>query len=355
MAPICRCVRALGIPGEARPVASCGVSLCAHFLATRLLQLHYSPGTGLVYGTRSAFLPPGQDFNGALVAGATLKLPEKLPALYTALAAEHAGLVAIAVYGEVYGGWYPHADVPAAKPSRRPVQRGVWYSPQVRIVAFDVRLETSDATAAGGTSNKTAFLPFDAASAACTAVGIPFIAVAKAGPLDEVCEWAVAHSRDNALAHYNPEGLPLLEDNAGEGFVVRLAIEAASEDGSARALAKVKNPSFAEVAEGSPAPTVGGAGDKPVDPAEAAGAAVAAKYLNEHRAAAVISKLPDAEVTPKNLKALAEALAADARADPVIEADELAAVAGTGKGARVFTARAFAVMKAFLAARAAAP
>lgn len=299
------------------------------------VQLYYAPTTGVKYGRRSAFLSPGEEHYGAAGAGAALELDTKLPALFSGLAMSHPTLTAVAVYGEVYGGWYPHPDVPAAKPSRKPVQKWLWYAPAVQLVAFDVQLLLADGTAR--------FMDFEDARFACRYVDIPFIPPAKRGPLQEVCEWAVAHAADNALAYYNPLGLPLLERNAGEGFVVRLVSEAVAGDD--RALAKVKNPAFSEVAEGGDEKKEKAAAD--VDPAEAAGAAVALKYLNEHRAAAVTSKMAAADVTPRNIKALAEALIVDAKAEPVIEPAELAAVAD-GKGAKAFTARAFSVMRAFL-------
>ena len=35
------------------------------------------------------------------------------------------------------GGWYPHPDVPPVLNARK-VQKGVWYCPDVRFIAFDV-------------------------------------------------------------------------------------------------------------------------------------------------------------------------------------------------------------------------
>jgi len=313
------------------------------------LQLHYAPAAcaDVVYGRRRAFLTPGTDHYGARGAGATLGLDAKLPALLAYLTESlkpQPCATAVTVYGEVYGGLYTHPNVaptPAAGSATKsrkpkPVQLEIMYTPEVRIVAFDVQLEL-----AGGAAR---FLDFDVARAACEHVGIPFIPVAARGNVHEVCAWAVAHAADNALAYFNPAAMPLLPSNAGEGFVVRLVREAEAANGD-RALAKIKNPAFSEVDAGAGADTAVASGS--LDAAEAAATAVAHKYLNAPRAAAVVSKLDAAAVTPRNIKALADALMADARAEPLLAADEAAAVAD-GKGAKVFSVRAYAVMRHFL-------
>jgi len=324
------------------------------------LQLYYAPaaGAGVVYGRRHAFLPPGTDHYGARGVGATLGLDAKLPALLAYLTdtlKPQPRATGVTVYGEVYGGLYKHPDAaptpaatgaaaaattksrkpkkPKPTPTPKPVQVGVMYAPDVRIVAFDVQLEL-----VGGAAR---FLDFDVARSACEHVGIPFIPVATRGDVHEVCTWAVAHAADNALAYFNPAALPLLPGNAGEGFVVRLVHEAEAADG-VRALAKIKNLTFSEVGTGADAATAS------LDAAEAAATVVAHKYLNAPRAASVVSKLDVADVTPRNLKALTEALMADARAEPLLTADEAAAVAD-GKGAKVFWKRASDVMYHFLA------
>jgi hypothetical protein len=41
------------------------------------------------------------------------------------------------VYGELFGGGYPHPDVPPV-PGVSPVQTGCWYAPGIELCAFDV-------------------------------------------------------------------------------------------------------------------------------------------------------------------------------------------------------------------------
>jgi hypothetical protein len=157
------------------------------------------------------------------------------------------------------------------------------------------------------------------------------------------------------LAHFNPLGLPLIEGNAGEGFVVRLAVETTytTDDETERGLAKVKNPAFSEVAYAPAAgAAAGGAGAAATrGDAGGAGGALADKYLLPMRAAAVASKRAEADLAMKNVKPLADALVADAVKD--MTEGEAASMKGDKAVAAEFGKRAVVVMRAFLADRAA--
>lgn len=47
-------------------------------------------------------------------------------------------LTIVKVYGELFGGCYPHKDVTPSKNKVKRIQKGVWYSPYVRFYAFDI-------------------------------------------------------------------------------------------------------------------------------------------------------------------------------------------------------------------------
>ena len=47
------------------------------------------------------------------------------------------------LYGELFGGHYPHPDVPAV-PGMSPVQTGIWYAPDLRWSPFDILVAHSD-------------------------------------------------------------------------------------------------------------------------------------------------------------------------------------------------------------------
>lgn len=50
---------------------------------------------------------------------------------------------AVYFYGELFGGHYPHPDVPAV-PGMSPVQTGIWYAPDLRWSPFDILVARSD-------------------------------------------------------------------------------------------------------------------------------------------------------------------------------------------------------------------
>ena len=52
---------------------------------------------------------------------------------------EYAGVEHVFLYGELYGGQYPHPDVDPV-PGLQAVQTGVYYSPHIEFCAFDLRV-----------------------------------------------------------------------------------------------------------------------------------------------------------------------------------------------------------------------
>jgi Rnl2 family RNA ligase len=86
-------------------------------------------GERFAVGKRKAWLDGGEAFFGWQLLRSRLE--------QAARAALSPGAVAVRLYGELYGGGYPHTDVPPA-PGMSPVQTGIWYSPEVRFALFDV-------------------------------------------------------------------------------------------------------------------------------------------------------------------------------------------------------------------------
>jgi Rnl2 family RNA ligase len=84
---------------------------------------------------RKAMLAPGEDFfgHGAVLA----RLEGRLAALFLAARNAIEGLATLYVYGELFGGAYPHPLV-APVPGVQAVQTGVYYAPDVEFCAFDL-------------------------------------------------------------------------------------------------------------------------------------------------------------------------------------------------------------------------
>lgn len=65
---------------------------------------------------------------------------EQIKAAFFLLKERHSALQRIAIYGELFGGSYPHPDV-EPDPSVQPVQTGLYYSPTIEFYAFDIALQ----------------------------------------------------------------------------------------------------------------------------------------------------------------------------------------------------------------------
>jgi Rnl2 family RNA ligase len=331
------------IPTEPKPEA-CGAGIgsgCADPIEARCvatpkihgsnLQLRITRDGDIRVGRRSGFLGGDEkDHYGHTRPAERLGMNAKLARLQAELAEREADLAFVTVYMEVYGGWYPHPAVPSVKMGRKAVQKGIWYSPDIEIVAFDVQI--------GLETGAARFLDFDDASELCTRIGIPFVPVAFTGGIDDTFRWAVEHAADNALQHYNPNNLPLLEGNGGEGFVVRTVKDV--HWGEDRGVTKIKSDDFKE--ERGPTAAV----PKALDDESEKLAAIAKMYAVVPRVASVASKLPEAEVDPKNLRKLSELTFADVMAS--VEDAEHLELLRSDKGAKILRSACFAAAKDFL-------
>ncbi|WP_431677149.1 RNA ligase family protein [Kitasatospora sp. KL5] len=136
----------------------------------------------------------------------------------------------VVLYGELFGGRYPHPQVPA-EDGVPAVQTGVWYAPGLHWLAFDAVLE------AGGEPLWVGDAPLRRAAASA---GLPCAPLLAEGPLVRLQELpALFPSRMPALF-----GLPPLEGNLAEGYVLKPAEDLPTAVG--RPVLKVKQAGFAE-------------------------------------------------------------------------------------------------------------
>lgn len=155
------------------------------------------------------------------------------------------GTQAVHIYGELFGGQYPHPEVPPVK-GLLPVQIGIWYTPELCFMAFDVALKDP------GLPRR--FLDFSEARRLCEASGLLFAQPLCEGTLMECLDFG--YEFESTLP--SRLGLPPLpaagERNLAEGAVVRPAREplqsaASSAKGgkeSVRGLFKRKIEAFSE-------------------------------------------------------------------------------------------------------------
>lgn len=178
--------------------------------------------------------------------------------------------VSVRVYGELYGGAYPHPDVPAV-PGMNPVQTGIWYHPAVRFAVFDVlRCMTPD--------DPGVFRPYAELVPLADAAGVDVVPLLGRGTRRELDRLPTRFPTGMPRRL----GLPELGGNAAEGLVLRPDTPAGPE----RPIVKRKIEEFDEARFGEAVPT---------DPRRFVPAAqlteVAAPLLNAARLASARSKL----------------------------------------------------------------
>ncbi|MGW1409722.1 RNA ligase family protein [Streptomyces sp. NPDC002403] len=185
----------------------------------------------------------------------------------------------VTIYGELAGGCYPHADVPAVA-GAEPVQTGVWYAPALQWLPFDAVAEKD-----GGRWWISDGVLREAAAAA----GLICVPAVGHGSVNRLQELPCAFpTKVPALL-----GLPELMDNLAEGYVLKPAgewQEAGPAGAGIRPVVKVKQKAFAEDER------FDGARPCPAPPQGAAGVPAwllvqASALLTPARAAAAVSKL----------------------------------------------------------------
>jgi Rnl2 family RNA ligase len=114
------------------------------------------------------------------------------------------GAGTVRLYGELYGGHYPHPDVPPV-PGAAPVQTGIWYAPEIRFALFDVLVDDAG------------YLPYADVARVAGEAGLDGVPVLARGRRSEVDAVPVRYpTRVPGLL-----GLPPIEGNLAEGVVLR--------------------------------------------------------------------------------------------------------------------------------------
>ena len=121
------------------------------------------------------------------------------------------------VYGELFGGYYPHSDIERI-PNIQKIQKGVHYSPDVNFYVFDILVNDK-------------FLPMDEVCKLCEEVNMFYAKIIFTGTFDECLEYP------NQFQTKIPEwlGLPLLDPN--EKHIVKRHV-AVIEDGEVKFIDK---------------------------------------------------------------------------------------------------------------------
>jgi len=138
----------------------------------------------------------------------------------------------IILYGEFFGGTYPHEDVKRL-PEASTIQKGVYYCPHNDFLLFDIVLVQKDGF-------KT-YLDIDQVIDIGTKHNIPTVEILYRGKFEDMITLNPVFE-DPTYKQFN---LPQIEDNESEGFVLRPTVTHFFGNG-ARVILKNKNKTFME-------------------------------------------------------------------------------------------------------------
>ncbi len=136
------------------------------------------------------------------------------------------------IYGELFGGKYPHNEVNADK-NLQAIQTGVYYSPNIHFCAFDIAIENSDTKQ---------YLDYETATQLFEKYNLLYAKPLFIGKFSEAVEF-------NTRIHSTiPQelNLPPLQENLIEGIVVKPFNHTPKSGISTRPIIKLKNKEFDE-------------------------------------------------------------------------------------------------------------
>ena len=184
---------------------------------------------------------------------------------------ESRGTKKIIIYSELYGGGYPHPDVPQVDGFKM-IQRGVVYSPNIHICAFDVMLDEE-------------FMNICEMNDLLDKFKIPRVKILLRGTIDECLKYPNEFITTISGIH----GLPELKDNICEGIVIKPIVTKFMNNGS-RVILKNKNEHFREIHH-EPSKKLRGKGIIKLSTAEEKVLEVIEAYITSNRFDNVVSKM----------------------------------------------------------------
>lgn len=185
----------------------------------------------LQYAKRREYLSWGDDFFGfQLVVN---QLESTILSLFEHLSAVIPGSRYI-IYGELFGGKYPHPDVPDVEHVQA-IQTGVYYSPDIHFCGFDIGIVNEQGI--------KYYLDYETAVSYFEQFGVPYIKPLLIGKFNEVLNF---NTRINSPIPTQQFNLPELEHNLIEGVVIKPYNLKNTDLLSNRPIIKLKNPEFDE-------------------------------------------------------------------------------------------------------------
>lgn len=188
----------------------------------------YSDGT-LKYAKRKEFLSWNDDFFG--FQAVVHELEDRLLKMFEALALRE-GKPDWILYGELFGGEYPHQDV-APIANLQAIQTGVYYAPGIHFCAFDLAWKDE---------NGKHYADYSVAEAYFKEFGLLYVQPLFVGKLNEALQF------NTRIPSTLPRqmGMPEIQDNIIEGVVIKPWSHSGLQYVTERPIIKVKNAEFEE-------------------------------------------------------------------------------------------------------------
>ena len=186
-------------------------------------------GETVGFGKRTGFVEVGEkfyDYEELLE-----RYKQRVTDLFSVVNEKYPDVQTVSVFGEMFGGKYPHPEVQNDKHTIL-IQKGVHYCPQHEFYAFDLYVNTS---------STGYFFSTDEANALFEQCGFFYAKSLFRGSFDECLQYP--NEFQSQISEWL--GLPPIDDNVCEGIVIRPVKPTYLSDGS-RVLLKNKNARFAE-------------------------------------------------------------------------------------------------------------
>lgn len=188
-------------------------------------------GDSLVFAKRTAVLTDDEKFHNYQEIVERYLVQAK--ALTKEVMSKYPDTVSVSVFGELFGGKYPHKDVKQNNMVTI-IQKGIYYTPEHEFYGFDVFILLKDGT---GT-----YLPVDETNTLFEKHGFFYAKTLFRGTLEECLRYP--NTFQSKIAEWL--GLPAIEGNICEGVVIKPVTPMYLRNGN-RVVIKNKNPRFAEV------------------------------------------------------------------------------------------------------------
>jgi Rnl2 family RNA ligase len=205
--------------------------------------------TEKIHGAHFCIVTDGRTISGAsrkhlLAAGETFfeyqrvlqRLEQRVYQLFQLTSRVYPQLGWLSLYGELYGGCYPHPDIsPVA--GLQPIQTGIYYTPDLEFCAFDLAIS--------GSQLAHTYLDYDQSMALLQHADLPYALPLLIGSYQEALNFPIEFTSTIPALSGLP---PLPQENKAEGVVLKplKALIISTTKGPVRPVFKRKIAAFAE-------------------------------------------------------------------------------------------------------------